>query len=123
MAEGLGDAGAPVVASVTIEGAMLRPPSPVHLTAEHLAGGDIRLAWVRRSRDGWDWRDGGDVPLGEDAERYLLTINGRAVPLDTPGYLYSAAAQAADGGAPFIVAVRQTGMFAPSRATTLTLSS
>lgn len=121
MAEGLGDAGAPVMTARMIEGAALRPPAPAHLVAEHLAGGDIRLTWVRRSRDGWDWRDGGDAPLAEEAERYVLTINGRTILLDTPGYIYGDFEQAGNGGPPFAIAVRQSGTFAASRPAILTI--
>jgi hypothetical protein len=29
---------------------------------------------MRRSRIGWDWIDGVDAPLGEESERYQVTI-------------------------------------------------
>jgi hypothetical protein len=32
------------------------------------------LRWTRRSRAGWGWADGGDVPLGEETERYRVTL-------------------------------------------------
>ena len=54
-------------------GAGLRPYAPVHLRAVPEAG-DLRLSWVRRTRlDGDAWI-GGDVPLGEEQERYRIAI-------------------------------------------------
>jgi len=74
MASGVGDAAGPVEATVSLTGAAMVPPSPVHLAAVSLAGGGARLSWVRRSRSGWRWRDGSDAPLGEEAEAYRVTI-------------------------------------------------
>jgi hypothetical protein len=64
LATGLGDAEDPVSVSDIVHGRSVRPPAPVHLSAYREAGGDIRFAWVRRSRIGWAWTSGGDVPLG-----------------------------------------------------------
>jgi hypothetical protein len=36
--------------------------------------GSAIVRWVRRSRAGWRWIDGADVPLAEEAERYLVTV-------------------------------------------------
>ncbi|WP_378944531.1 glycoside hydrolase TIM-barrel-like domain-containing protein [Paracoccus sp. R86501] len=57
-------------------GVGLRPYSPCHLRLE-----GRQLSWVRRGRiesDGWD---GVDIPLGEDAESYLVQLEqgGRTV--------------------------------------------
>jgi hypothetical protein len=47
----------------------------VALSARRLADGAIRISWIRRSRSGWAWLDGTDVPLGEDGELYRLTLS------------------------------------------------
>ncbi|HSX57084.1 MAG TPA: hypothetical protein VLG14_17385, partial [Sphingomonas sp.] len=41
---------------------------------EAAPGGGAMLRWTRRSRIGWRWLDGVDVPLGEEAERYRVRI-------------------------------------------------
>lgn len=64
--------GAETAAQMT--GASVLPPSPVHLRAEVLAGGGALIRWMRRSRIGWRWQDGVDVPLGEEAEAYRVRI-------------------------------------------------
>ncbi len=126
LASGVGDApdGAPVSRMVT--GEILRPPSPVHLRAIETSDGGLALSWVRRSRQGWIWPDGADTPLGEETERYRVTIEGpdfaRTAESAEPFYLYSAAARAADGPGPLTIAVSQTGSFAASRPATLTLA-
>ncbi len=99
---GPGDGGVAASAATQVIGRALRPPAPVRLTATRLADGTIRFSWIRRSRAGWTWLDGGDAPLGEDAERYRLTIasstgGGRTIETATPGFDYDPAAQAADG--------------------------
>ncbi|MEO0983266.1 MAG: glycoside hydrolase/phage tail family protein [Pseudomonadota bacterium] len=79
----------------------LKPLSPVNLRASP-EGGDIRLSWIRRTREGGDtWE--GEVPLGELSERYAVTIfNGadpvRAVETTGPDYLYAAADIVSDFG-------------------------
>jgi len=80
------------------------------------AGGDLVLSWVRRARDdAGSWSEL-EVALGEEAERYRLEIlDGaavkRRVETDAPGFLYTAAMQAADWGgaaaAPLSVRVAQ----------------
>jgi hypothetical protein len=101
-ASGPGDGGLSVSASIGITGAAMRPLAPVHLAAERLGDGTIRIRWTRRSRDGWAWLDGGDVPLAEDAERYRLTLADRRGPLRTvetsaPTHDYGPGDQAGDG--------------------------
>lgn len=106
-------------------GEAVRPPAPVHLRSELLAGGGLRLSWVRRSRAGWSWLDGGDAPLGEEVETYALRLSGvgfdRTVTVASAQYDYSPAEQAADGGGPLEVSVRQLGTYATSRASALTV--
>ncbi|MDB5685358.1 MAG: hypothetical protein JWM75_3056 [Sphingomonas bacterium] len=121
LAAGVGDTVATVRETV-ISGAAVRPPSPVHITAARGEDGTVRVRWVRRSRTGWAWLDGGDAPLGEENERYRLTIlhAGLAVrTVETPiaEYDYTIAAQAADGvGAsdPVQLHIAQMGVVAPS---------
>lgn len=36
------------------------------------------MSWTRRSRLGWLWPAGSEVPLGESSERYRLTLSGSA---------------------------------------------
>ena len=127
LAAGIGDLPDAAAASAAIEGAALQPPSPVHLRAEETAEGDLRIAWVRRSRQGWAWPSGSDTPVGEERELYRLEIAGAgfvrtATPAE-PLYLYSAAQRLEDGGAgPVEIAVVQIGTFAPSRPARLILS-
>lgn len=118
MASGIGDA-QPSLASRTIGGEALRPPAPVHLSAEY-RGGDLAIAWVRRSRSGWAWLSGSDTPLGEETEAYRLEISGagfaRTVTCATPAYLYTEAQQAEDGvSGPLTIDVVQIGTYASSR--------
>ncbi len=80
------------------------PVAPVHLRAERLPGGDIRLSWVRCARQDADhWLDG-DIALDEPEERYRIDIlDGESVrrrtDVSTPSFLYSAASEMADFGA------------------------
>ncbi|MBX9796086.1 phage tail protein [Sphingomonas sp.] len=69
LASGAGDGDGPVRADVTLTGASLAPPAPVHL---RVAADELR--WARRSRAGWRWADGGDAPLAEERERYRLSV-------------------------------------------------
>lgn len=71
---------APVVATIAGAGATLRPLTPVHpRTVE--AAGSVTLCWTRRSRGAWRWLDGVDVPLGEQAEAYLVGLGPLGAPL------------------------------------------
>jgi hypothetical protein len=124
-AAGIADLPAAASASSSVEGATLRPPSPVHLAARETEPGDLAISWVRRSRQGWTWPNGSDTPLGEETERYRLVITGaafqRIVAPETPAYLYTAAQRAGDGAGPIEIAIAQAGTFAASRAATLNL--
>jgi hypothetical protein len=91
----------------TPTGRGLRTFSPCQLRRVPLAGGDLRLSWVRRTRDfgGDNWALA-EAPLGETAEAYELEIlDGVAVVrtvagLSAPSFVYTAAMQTADFGAP-----------------------
>ena len=97
-----------VTETVTMTGRGRRPYAPVQLRGrrDH-ATGDWTLSWIRRTRIGGDSWDVAEVLLGEDSEAYRLDILDalggsvlRAVDLDTTAYLYTAAMQTADFGAP-----------------------
>jgi len=89
--------------AATPQATALRPLAPVHLKAAR-GGSGVTLSWIRRTRvDGDSWV--GEVPLGEDSERYSVDIlNGasvvRALAAATPSVLYAAADELADFGAP-----------------------
>ena len=122
MAAGVGDGGSPVEVETVLRAQALRPPPPVHLTAERIGDGTIRIGWTRRSRIGWAWLDGSDAPLGEETERYRLTITpstgaSRAIDVIASQYDYTPSEQDADGstGAASIeVVVAQLGSIASS---------
>ncbi|MEH3102172.1 GTA baseplate fiber-binding domain-containing protein [Sphingomonas adhaesiva] len=119
LASGVGDVAGPVAASATVTGMSIAPPSPVRLRGVRQADGTAMLSWTRRSRSGWYWRDGGDAPLGEEAERYLVTIEegdgARRFVTGIPRLTV------AIGGGPAVVSVRQQGTVAASAAATLTI--
>ena len=102
----------------TLVGRDLMPYAPAHLTIDGLVGGgDIDVAWVRRTRVGGALLDGtGDVPLSEDEELYELVVYDGAdnvlrtvTDLSSPAFTYTAAMQAEDfsSGGPGRIAVWQ----------------
>lgn len=122
LAQGAGDGSEAAEADAAITGAALFPPSPVHLSATALPGGDVQLDWVRRSRSGWRWIDGMDAPLGEERERYLLSVApeggvARIVETDVPVFLLPAAERAT----PVTITIRQAGTHGLSPPATRTL--
>jgi hypothetical protein len=81
LALGPGDGGTPIAVSVHMSGLAQRPLSPVHPRRALAPDGGWTLSWVRRARGGWDWSDGVDVPLVEQSENYLVTVEtGGAAP-------------------------------------------
>jgi len=80
----------------------LKPLAPVHLRARR-DGAGVTLSWIRRTRvDGDSWS--GEVPLGEDSERYAVDLLSGSTVLRTltsavPSALYAAADELADFGA------------------------
>jgi hypothetical protein len=127
MASGMGDA-EPALGEAGIDGAALRPPAPVALRAATMDDDTLAISWTRRSRLGFAWRDGGDAPLGEEAERYRLTVTAggarrRTIDLAEPRWTYPAADMAADAAlGPIGIAVVQRGTHAASRAAVLSLT-
>jgi len=85
----------------SFSGVGLRPYAPAHLTATSV-GSDVTVSWIRRTRIDGDHWDGGDVPLGEARELYRVRVRHagsfvRTSDVPTPGWIYTAAEQAADG--------------------------
>lgn len=67
-------AAAPLTLPITSAGRAERPLAPVHLRAFWQADGSLMIRWIRRSRSGYEWRDGVDAPLDAPAEAYQLVI-------------------------------------------------
>ncbi|HEX4695727.1 phage tail protein [Sphingomonas sp.] len=121
LASGIGDTTGAVEAELVVDGASVRPPSPAQLCLV-VIGGTPTLTWARRSRAGFRWIDGGDVPLVEESEAYRITItplagtprqvatSDRTCPLD-PG----------EAVAGTVVEVRQAGTLGESTPATLIL--
>lgn len=90
----------------TYTGKTLRPFSPVQITGARDGSGNLTLSWIRRTRISGEWRDGVDVPLGEQNEAYEVEIlSGSTVVRTITGLAaatasYSAAEQTADFGTP-----------------------
>jgi hypothetical protein len=59
---------------VEVQARALKPLSPVHLSVRKQPSGDLEIRWIRRSRQGFAWLDGADVPLGEERELYQVEI-------------------------------------------------
>ena len=129
MAAGIGDSAPYPQASCDTAAATIAPLSPVHLSATLLPSGDTEIRWVRRSREGWLWRDGVDVPVAEERELYRVTRHPESAAfveeVGEPFYLYRAAqrsADLADGATSVAFAIAQVGAGAVSDATFITLA-
>lgn len=120
LAQGVDDPVDAAPAVVALGGISFLPPSPVHLNAAP-DGDGTRLSWVRRSRVGWDWRDGVDAPLGEESEQYQIDLESgderRTLRSDRPSVLVTGA----DRRLPWHVRVRQVGTHGLSPAAELLL--
>jgi hypothetical protein len=91
--------------SHAFRGRGLLPLSPVHVRGARNAGGDLAIAWVRRTRIGGDSWSVPEVALAEDAERYEIDILSgstvvRTLAASAPEVTYTAAQQTLDFGAP-----------------------
>ena len=96
---------APSVATVAMAPQVtgLKPLAPVHGRVTRQDGG-VTVRWVRRGRTDADLWAGHEIPLGEEAEAYAVTLwDGtrllREAIVDTPEYVYADAQRAADGAA------------------------
>lgn len=81
----------------------LRPYSPAHVAGSRDISGNLSISWFRRTRIGGELRDGIDVPLSEESEKYEIDIyNGsdiiRTLNSATAEAEYSTADQIADFG-------------------------
>ena len=90
-------------AALQFAGIGLRPLSPVRLAAVWQSGGDLLLAWIRRTRIGGDSWDQTEVPLAEESEAYDVEILDAAgdvartfSALPAPSQSYTASDIAAD---------------------------
>jgi hypothetical protein len=99
------DVGDPTMTEIVLAAGpeCLLPLSPAHPRARR-SGSGIDFGWIRRTRIDGDAWDVTEVPLGEDAERYRLTLlDGttvvREVEVTSPGWTYPAASELADFGA------------------------
>lgn len=119
LALGLGDA-EPASSPLHLAGIGRRPLAPVHGRALRHPDGGLRLSWTRRARGGWRWSDGIDVPLVEEAKRYLVTCEQggearRSWNVGTPSLeLPPAEVAELQGFAPGVLRVRQQGTYALS---------
>jgi Putative phage tail protein len=96
MAAGVGDSAPWPAATVASVGRAMMPLAPVHLVARALAGGDVEIVWIRRSRDGWQWRDLLDAPLAEAGECYRVSWQRGSVDVVSASFIYTAAQRADD---------------------------
>ncbi len=111
----------PAFAAASLAGGVRarRPLPPAHLAATRMPDGDHAIRWTRRGRIDADRGLGGDVPLGEEAELYHLTVRAggsilRELTLSAPRWTYAAPLLAADFPAPgtATVTVRQISVAA-----------
>lgn len=107
LAHGVGDDDSGVQASVEVSGASVLPPAPVGWRCTRRPDGRVTIGWTRRSRIGWRWLDGVDAPLGEETERYRITIGDETAEVTAPGWTGAAA----DG---VRVTIRQLGIWGAS---------
>lgn len=114
LASGIGDS-TPAAAELTIGGASVRPPSPVSPDVSTGEDGMPVLRWTRRSRAGFRWIDGGDAPLGEEMERYRVTVTlpGGASRVTATSAASSPLAPA-EVAAGTVIDIRQAGTLAES---------
>jgi len=93
--------------SFTYQGVNLKPLSPVYLNGSiDPSTSDWSLSWVRRTRDGGEWRDSVDASLGETVESYQVDIYSsgsyttlkRTLSCSTSSVAYTSADQVTDFG-------------------------
>lgn len=103
-------------------GEALRPPSPVHLRWTTDDGGALQLSWERRSREGFEWLDGIDAPLGERRELYRIRLQTSSASVERESSTRSLAVPASElaplGPGPITMTVYQVGDQGTSRPAT-----
>lgn len=126
---GVGDVDGVEMIAPDMVGRALRPLSPCKLRLR-LAGSDTILTWTRRSRDGWNWRDGADAPLAEEREVYRVTKRlstgaTSSVEVNVQEWTYGADMRATDvaaGALNAVFSIEQVGTFGASRPVTVALA-
>jgi hypothetical protein len=83
----------------------MKPLSPQHVAATRDGSGNITITWIRRTRIGGEWTDGGDAPLGETTEAYEVDVYDgstvvRTLEVTEESATYTAAQQTMDFGSP-----------------------
>lgn len=114
---------------ISTAGRALRPLAPAHLSARWADDGGLTLGWIRRSRTGFDWRDGVDAPLDAASEAYRLdlTVGADTIQIDLAAATHHIdSAQIAlwrSGGVTVLgVAIAQIGRLGPSDPVTTTIA-
>ena len=69
------------------------------------------MTWVRRSRDGFAWRDGVEVPIAEEREAYRveLSVGGDQTSEEVLENAFMLPADFAPAGTMVTIALRQVG--------------
>ena len=98
----------------TVSGEAMKPPSPIDLRAEKLPDGGLSLSWTRRSRSGWMWPAGTEVPLGESVEKYRVSVGSLTSETSEPRITIPAEALD-DMAGEVTISVVQIGDYAASR--------
>ncbi|KQN82044.1 hypothetical protein ASE90_10075 [Sphingomonas sp. Leaf67] len=99
-------------ATIVPAGSGLVPPAPVHLTAG-VRENMLELRWIRCARGVVTWRDGVEVPIGEEREAYRVTLGGtRTIEIAEPLLRIALPTM------PLTIEVRQIGIHGPSGAAT-----
>jgi hypothetical protein len=89
------------------QGVNLKPLAPVALTGNRdPSSNDWTLTWIRRTRDGGEWRDYVDASLGEASESYAIDVYAddsyatvkRTITASVPSCVYASADQISDFG-------------------------
>lgn len=111
------------------DGNGLRPYAPTHLRAATNVSGGIELTWIRRTRVDGDTWDTPEIPLGEEAESYIIRVfKGGALLRETivgqSLWVYPLSEQAADGltGAFEVQVAQISAVYGPGLSAKLPLS-
>jgi hypothetical protein len=97
--------GATIAQDFTYSAKSLKPYAPVHIAGSRNGSNDLSISWKRRTRLNGDWRDGVDIPLSEESERYEVdimqgvTVKRTITGLTSPSVTYTAVSQVSDFGA------------------------